>query len=102
MSWSSCAYLPSQPCAYLPSFLFSLVILRIFTITQKKSAHIYHHLCAYLPSPLRIFTITSAHIYHHNRSYPQGLTWGFTHFPWSLITINCRTISSRGKPTSQR
>src|SRR5699024_12728219 len=97
-----CACVPSPPSAYLSPFLFSLFSLRIFTIAQRSSAHICHLPCAYLPSPLRIFTIISAHIYHHIRSYPQGLTWGFTHFPWSLITINCRTISSRGKPTSQR
>src|SRR5690625_2717083 len=44
----------------------------------------------------------SAHIYPHSKSYTQGLTCWFIYFPWSLITIICRTISSRGKPSSQR
>src|SRR5699024_12433461 len=46
-------YLPWSVCAYFPSRKTSV---RIFTIT---SAHIYHHVCAYLPSRLRIFTITT-------------------------------------------
>src|SRR5699024_578849 len=79
-SWISTRQRVSAPCG---RFLYVLVILRIFTITTVRiftiisifpghPAHIYHHakiVCAYLPSPLRIFTITSAHIYHHLCAY---------------------------------
>src|SRR5699024_7117010 len=51
---------------------------------------------------LRRCSHTVAQMFPYKHSYPQGLSWGFIYFPWSLITINCRTISSRGKPTSQR
>src|SRR5699024_9834407 len=79
-SWISTHQRVSAPCG---RFLYVLVRLRIFTITTVRiftiisispgqTAHIYHHakiVCAYLPSRLRIFTITSAHIYHHVCAY---------------------------------
>ena len=99
---SSCADLPIRVCADLPIRTFSLVSLRRFTNTPNTPAQIYQYACADLPIRLRRFTNTPAQIYQYSSSYPQELTRGFIYFPWSLITINFRTISGRGKPSSQR
>jgi hypothetical protein len=79
--------------------IFTITTVRIFTIisiSPGQSAHIYHHakiVCAYLPSRLRIFTIMSAHIYHHVCAYlPSqlelsiGFELGFYLFP--LVAYN--------------
>ena len=85
---------------HLPQLRKSRHVYSWISTRQRVSAPCGRFLYALVR--LRIFTNTIAHIYQYPSSYPQGLTWGFIYFPWSLIAINCRTISSRGKPTSQR